>query len=74
MTCTRCRGRMVRELFTDMLDDTGQMDFLGWRCLNCGEILDGIVVSHRTSNQLRPYRSQRRWTSGIPKEWGRDAC
>ena len=69
MTCARCQGWMVRESFTDLLDDTGQLDFVAWRCLNCGEVLDGVVLKHRSDIRTGPYRSQRRWASYIPSEW-----
>ena len=69
MTCTRCRGCMIRDQFMDLRDDTGQLNFFAWRCLNCGEVLDGIVLKHRTILQAGPYRSQRRWASCTPSEW-----
>jgi hypothetical protein len=69
MTCTRCRGCMVMERFMDMRDDTGQLEFQGWRCLNCGDVLDGVVLRHRADQGASPYRSSRRWSRGTPKEW-----
>lgn len=69
MTCTRCRGCMVMERFMDMRDDTGQLEFQGWRCLNCGDVLDGAVLKHRAYQGASPYRSSRRWSRGTPEEW-----
>ncbi len=69
MRCGRCRGCMIREQFMDLQDDTGQVNFFAWRCLNCGEVLDGVVEKHRTVRQAAPYRSQRRWASCMPSEW-----
>ncbi len=42
MKCPRCNGAMVYERFQDMLDL-----FYAWRCLNCGEIVDPVVVRNR---------------------------
>lgn len=65
MTCTRCRGCMVDEWFTDIRDDSGQLKFPGWRCLNCGDVCDGVVMSHRADHQPGPYQSSRRWRKGM---------
>ncbi len=68
MTCLRCHGCMVRERFTDLWDDTGQIAFPGWRCLNCGDVLDGVVLRHRADREQSPYRSSRRWVRRTAKE------
>ncbi|MFQ5589269.1 MAG: hypothetical protein ACE5F7_10565 [Nitrospiria bacterium] len=52
MECLRCSGLMVLEHFCDYLDDTGRIDFKAYRCLVCGEILDGTILKHRKS--LKP--------------------
>ena len=48
MTCLRCEGLMVREQFED-LGALGSSDheFTGWRCLNCGAIVDPVIAAHR---------------------------
>jgi hypothetical protein len=38
---------MVVDRFTDLLDETGQITFGGWRCLACGEIVDPVIMSNR---------------------------
>ena len=38
---------MVADRFTDLLDETGQITFGGWRCVCCGEIVDPVIVSNR---------------------------
>ncbi len=38
---------MVRDIFQDVLDETGTMSFNGWRCPSCGEIMDPVILSHR---------------------------
>jgi hypothetical protein len=39
---------MVVDRFTDLLDETGQITFRGWRCVCCGEIVDPVIVTNRT--------------------------
>lgn len=46
MKCPRCNGAMVYERFQDMLDL-----FYAWRCLNCGEIVDPVVVRNRGADK-----------------------
>ena len=48
MTCLRCDGLMVHEKFED-LDGLWSSDheFAGWRCLNCGAIVDPVITAHR---------------------------
>jgi hypothetical protein len=49
MTCSRCKGVMVHEVFEDLFDDTGSLCFKGWRCVICGEILDPVIANNRGS-------------------------
>ena len=48
MMCPRCVGLMVQEKFED-LDGLWSSDheFTGWRCLNCGAIVDPVIAAHR---------------------------
>ena len=52
MNCPRCKGVMAQEVFEDILDDTGNLSFPGWRCLTCGEILDPVIANHRGSHPM----------------------
>ena len=47
MQCHRCKGEMVVEKFQDFNDDTGRLNFHGWRCLICGEIFDPVIYANR---------------------------
>jgi hypothetical protein len=47
MTCPRCHSEMVRDIFEDLGDDTGLLNFSGWRCVTCGEILDPLIMKNR---------------------------
>lgn len=52
MDCPRCKGVMAQEVFEDLLDDTGNLFFKGWRCLICGEILDPVIANNRGSHPM----------------------
>lgn len=47
MRCLRCGGLMVLEKFEVFgLGSCGD-EFPGWRCINCGEIVDLMIAAHR---------------------------
>ncbi len=56
MRCVRCQGLMVRDHFYDLLDDTGLLSIRGWRCVNCGNILDPLIL--RNKARCLPYGAQ----------------
>ncbi len=65
MRCLRCQGCLVPDRFVDLLDDTGRLYCDGWRCLNCGAILDPVMLERRAdpdaaASTARP-RPRRRW-------------
>jgi hypothetical protein len=60
MCCQRCSGYMVRDSFVDLRDDTGRTWFEGWRCINCGEVIDSVVLTHRSETPNGPYRGHTR--------------
>ena len=61
MRCQRCQGCMISDHFMDLMNVTGEMDFNGWRCLNCGNIIDPVIVRQRQSIASIPVKSRRRW-------------
>ena len=38
---------MVREKFEDFTLGSGGNEFAGWRCINCGAIVDPVIATHR---------------------------
>lgn len=42
MMCHRCGGMMIYEKFYS----DGE-HFFGWRCVICGEIVDGVILGNR---------------------------
>lgn len=61
MRCQRCHGCMISDHFMDILNVSGEMDFKGWRCLNCGDITDSVIVRHHQAAPSAPAKSKRRW-------------
>ena len=55
--CTRCGGLMVADRYIDLLDDTGQLEFTADRCIQCGEVVDQIILRNRMANQARTVRA-----------------
>ena len=48
MKCARCGGLMVRERFEDLQGlGSGDHEYAGWRCINCGAIVDPVIAAHR---------------------------
>lgn len=45
--CWRCRGLMVVESCFDFASDTGQLDCLTRRCVQCGEVNDPVILQNR---------------------------
>jgi hypothetical protein len=47
MTCTRCQGYMAKDHFLDLMESAEDMWLAGWRCLNCGHVLDPVMERNR---------------------------
>jgi ribosomal protein S27AE len=47
MTCQRCGGLMLAEQYDDQHAYTVQAEFTGWRCVNCGTVLDPVIRANR---------------------------
>lgn len=47
MICQRCDGLMVRERYDDLELGSAGSEISGWRCLNCGAIVDPVIATHR---------------------------
>ena len=45
MNCHRCAGHMINECL--YAPDEDEMTIHGWRCLNCGEVIDGTILENR---------------------------
>lgn len=66
--CPRCGGMMV-ETYSELLSpsDKGE-DVLTWRCVNCGEYVDGLVLLNRWAQQgLRPISFHLKRLRSVPR-------
>ena len=63
-TCKRCGGLLIREGLFDLFDDTGQMRRWARRCVQCGDIVDSLILKRRMGAELPALKllSRRRWT------------
>ncbi len=63
-TCNRCGGLLIREGLFDLFDDTGHMRRWARRCVQCGDIVDSLILKHRMGVGLPSLKllNRRRWT------------
>ena len=45
--CLRCSGLMVPEQGFDLFSDNGHLDFSARRCVQCGELVDPVILRNR---------------------------
>lgn len=50
-SCTRCGGLLVNEFYMDVLDGIGELKFPAKRCVQCGEVVDSIILINRQQEQ-----------------------
>ncbi len=45
--CSRCGGLLVPEQCFDLLSDNGHLDFPAKRCVQCGDLVDPVILKNR---------------------------
>ena len=50
-TCTKCGGLMVQDFCLDVLDNMGESEFAAKRCVQCGEVVDPVILRNRGARQ-----------------------
>jgi hypothetical protein len=50
-SCRRCGGLMVADRYIDLLDDTGKIEFVANRCIQCGDVVDQTILRNRRASQ-----------------------
>jgi Pyruvate/2-oxoacid:ferredoxin oxidoreductase delta subunit len=50
-TCTRCGGLMVQDFCLDVLGNIGESEFAAKRCVQCGEVVDSVILRNRGTRQ-----------------------
>ena len=50
--CLRCHdGKMVWETYVTQYETFQWPPLGGWRCINCGDLVDQVIMAHRTRQQ-----------------------
>ena len=49
--CTRCGGLMVNDFCADLLNSTGELECAPKRCVQCGEVVDPVILRNRRLRQ-----------------------
>jgi len=52
-SCLRCGGFMVNEVSMDLMSSSGELDCATRRCVQCGDILDPVILQNRSIRQQR---------------------
>jgi len=47
-TCRRCSGHMEQEMCIDLESDSGRSTFWVLRCIQCGDIVDEVILRNRS--------------------------
>ena len=55
-TCERCGGCLVIENFVDVVGTCGSPAISAFRCMNCGSVVDELILHHQKSPPPRPIR------------------
>ena len=55
-TCLRCGGYLVKEDFVDLAGTCEPPVSMAWRCMNCGNVVDQLILHHRQTPPPRPIR------------------
>jgi RNase P subunit RPR2 len=45
--CLRCGGLMVNEVSLDLLNSSSELECATKRCVQCGDILDAVILQNR---------------------------
>jgi len=48
--CRRCGGFMYREPVVDLVEN--EMEFMAARCLQCGDVVDPVILINRSGKQV----------------------
>ena len=62
--CSRCEGFLVIEHGFDLLDHFGRQDFIARRCVQCGELVDPVILRNRHLRRLGNLRNNLKDSKG----------
>jgi hypothetical protein len=52
-SCIRCGGLMVDHVCMDLSNTGHELEFTALRCIQCGDIVDPVILHHRQRRQNR---------------------
>lgn len=61
--CFRCGGLMVVDHCFDVLGDAGEIDCKVFRCIQCGDVVDPVILRHRTDPPALAPKKHVKWSS-----------
>ena len=47
-SCRRCNGYVIHELCMDLHSDSGYSTFWAHRCIQCGDMVDEVILRNRS--------------------------
>lgn len=47
-SCRRCSGYIIREMCIDLDSDSGYSTFWAHRCIQCGDMVDEVILQNRS--------------------------
>ena len=50
MECPRCHGLMHNQTYIDPQGESGIISITALRCLNCGEVVDPVILRNRSAS------------------------
>jgi len=56
MVCVRCGGHLVKEEFVDLVGTCQPLATAACRCMNCGNIVDELILHHQKIPPPRPIK------------------
>lgn len=57
MRCARCHGLLVIDHFMEVADPMGLHWARCWRCVNCGDVVDPLIVRRRYGHGTAPFKA-----------------
>ena len=63
-SCSRCGGLMVITDCFDVLSDTAEIDCMALRCIQCGDLVDPVILRNRINPpELAAKKKNLKWAS-----------
>ena len=51
--CVRCGGLLVIDHCMDLMDGTGRLVFAALRCVQCGDVIDPVILRNRVTQRTK---------------------